>query len=273
MTLTIAFSNLAWDPANDRKVAAILRDTGIRGIELAPTKIWPELSAATRREATAYRRFWEREGFTITSLQSLLYGRPELTVFGGPEDRAALVAHLDTVMALAATLGAAKLVFGSPANRRRGDLSPSMAMTRAAAVFGELSERAEAHGVCLCLEPNPTDYGCDFITNATEGAELVREVGRDGFGLHLDTGAMTLAGDELSTAIRAVADVLAHFHCSEPGLAPAGTTGRVDHISAARALRSISYAGVVSVEMLPARDRDPLTAVAEAAAFAVETYG
>jgi sugar phosphate isomerase/epimerase len=273
MSRIIAFSNLAWDPADDRDVAAILRDAGVGGIELAPTKIWPDPTAVARRDVVAYRSMWEKAGLPITSLQSLLFGRPELVLFGTPADRAALIEHLDAIMALAAALGASKLVFGSPKNRQRGDLSLAEAMAQATAVFTELSERAESHGVYLCLEPNPTDYGCDFVTNAAQGAELVRAVGRDGFGLHLDTAAMTLAGDDPSAAIRASADVLAHFHCSEPGLVPVGSTAQVDHDGAAHALRAIAYAGVVSVEMLTDGHDDPLAAIARSAAFALDTYG
>ena len=68
----------------------------------------------------------------------------------------------------------------------------------AVAAFRELGDCASRHRVIFCIEPNPTAYDCDFITGAGEGADLVERVDCQGFGLHLDTAAMMLAGDPIA---------------------------------------------------------------------------
>jgi sugar phosphate isomerase/epimerase len=266
-------SNLAWDPADDAAVAAVLTDAGVAGVELAPTKIWPDPLTAAPAEVAAYRAQWEAAGLPVVSLQSLLFGHPELVLFGDADDRARFVAYLERIIDLAEQLGAGPLVFGSPKNRRRGDLDPETAEARAAEVFAELGRYAGPRSACLCIEPNPADYGADFVNHAVEGASLARRVAEPGFGLHLDTGSLTLAGDDIPEAIAGSIDVLRHFHCSEPQLAPIGRSGRVDHHAAAAALRAAGYTGHVSVEMLVPDGEDALECVAAAAALAVEAYG
>lgn len=271
--MRVVVSNLAWDPEEDEAAAAVLSRHGVTGIEVAPTKRWPDPSGATTDEIEAYRRGWSDVGLPIVSMQSLLFGRPDLTLFDSEAAREAFTAYLEAIIELGRGLGAGPLVFGSPKNRLRGSLSLDDAQATSAPVFARLGRAAAALGSCFCIEPNPVDYGCDFITTAAAGAALVRVVGEPGFGLHLDSGGMTLAGDDLPQAISGSLDVLRHFHCSEPGLAPAGSTGRVDHEGAARALRDGGYEGLVSVEMLLPADADRMACLDESVGFAVSVYG
>ncbi|MFN8041393.1 MAG: TIM barrel protein [Acidimicrobiales bacterium] len=270
--MRIAVSNLAWDPDLDDEVGALLVGLGVQGVELAPTKRWSDPTAVGSEAAAAERAAWEQRGLPVVALQSLLFGRPDLTVFGDGVSVSGLVDHLGRIARLGGWLGAGPLVFGSPKNRLRGDRPLEQAMEEASSVFAAAAESAAASGTCLCIEPNPPDYGCDFVTRAEEGAALVRRVDHPGFGLHLDTGSMTLAGDDLGPSVLAGADVLRHFHASEPGLAPAGSTGQVDHGGAAEALRRSGYDGWVSIEMLVPGD-DPLPVIERAVGFVVETYG
>jgi sugar phosphate isomerase/epimerase len=266
-------SNLAWDPVDDDRAAEALAAAGIVGVEIAPTKVWPDLQAVPADDARRYRARWEAAGLPIVSMQSLLFGRADLVLFGDAADRRRFVDYLRSVIDLAAELGAGPLVFGSPKNRLRGELDPVEAEARAADVFGELADYAGDRGPCLCIEPNPPDYGADFVNHAAEGASLARRVDRRGFGLHLDTGSLTLAGDDIPMAIATSIDVLRHFHASEPQLMPFGRSERVDHRAAARALRDVGYDGFVSVEMLTPDGEDPVACVADAARRAVDSYG
>jgi D-psicose/D-tagatose/L-ribulose 3-epimerase len=152
-------------------------------------------------------------------------------------------------------------------------LDAEEAEARAAELFAELAPYASERGACLCIEPNPADYGADFVNHASEGASLARRVAHPGFGLHLDTGSLTLAGDDIPSAVDECMDVLRHFHCSEPQLAPIGRSGAVDHETIGKALRAAGYDGFVSVEMLVPDGEDALTCVADAATRAVAAYG
>jgi D-psicose/D-tagatose/L-ribulose 3-epimerase len=260
--MKLAMSAIAWEPPDDDAAARILREHGFLGVELAPTKIFPRPEAASDAEVAACRAAWESRGLRVVALQALLFGRPDLTVFG--DTREATVDHLSAVIRLGARLGAHALVFGSPRNRARGSLPAAKAWPLAVDFFRRLGEVAAKSGTCLCIEPNPPRYGADFILDSKEAIRLVEEVASPGFGLHLDAACALLAGEDFPARLRAGAHVLRHVHLSEPDLAPVQSGGTVDLPVIAAALRDVSYAGYVSVEMKPAG----LDAVRAAAKFA-----
>lgn len=125
------------------------------------------------------------------------------------------------------------MVFGSPKNRQRGEMSYAEAFDIAKEFFGEIAKVAHENGVVFCIEPNAPQYACDFVTTAREGADLVRAVNHPGLGLHLDTACMTLAGDDIAISIRENADILSHFHVSSPMLGLVESGSLVGHSSAA----------------------------------------
>src|SRR5207249_4548742 len=133
-------------------------------------------------------------------------------------DREALYRHLCFCADLAAELGAECMVFGAPKNRNRGTLSEDDAFAAAAELFARAGAYCAQRGTCLGFEPNPSQYGCQFAADSVTAARLVRTVGSAGFRLHLDTACLHLAGEDAVAAIGGNADILCHFHVSEPYL-------------------------------------------------------
>ena len=76
-------------------------------------------------------------------------------------------------------------------------------------------------------------------------------VDHPGFRLHLDAGALALNGEDVALEIATSAPLLAHFHASEPYLAPVGT-GEAAHDAIAEQLRAIAYDGTVAIGDAPA---------------------
>lgn len=269
--MKLAMSNIAWSRADDAAVAAMMRDAGVTGVEIAPTARWDDplgVSSETLRET---RDWWASQGIAIVSLQALLFGHPELTLFESEAQRRATLAYLTGMMDVAAELGAGPMVFGSPKNRARGEMSIADASTVAKEFFFDAGARAHQRGVTLCIEPNPTGYACDFVNTTSEGIALVNAVGvTSGFGLHLDAGALAMNAEPVAESIAAAMPVLRHFHASEPSLAPLGTGGS-DHAACAAALRESGYSGWVSMEMRS--PPDGLEGLARAMAVLTASYG
>ena len=255
--MRISISNLAWENVIEGAVFDELRARGLSHIEIAPTKIWPEWRNIN---ATSVSFFRERiTDFEASSFQSLLFGKPELSIFGSDEIKQETFLHLKIVADLAASLGAKPLVFGSPKNRDPQDKSTDVAFAEAKEFFALIGDYCDKIGVTLCLEANPTQYGCKFITNTAEASKLVRAVNSNGFRLHLDTACMLLAGDDVEKTITENHDILAHFHASEPNLGGFQKPESHHHI-AAEALKKIGYLGFVSIEMLNKENRiEPIT--------------
>ena len=212
---------------------------------MAPTRLWADPLTQDADEVAAARAAVEATGLRIVALQSLLFQRPQFQLFGDAEARQGLAGHLRGMARLAAGLGATRLVFGSPGNRRRGDLPVERADEIAVEVFAGLGAHAAALGVCFCIEANPTDYGCDWLIDAVASTAFVRAVDSPGVRLHLDTACMALAGDDAVERVHTGADVLAHVHASAPRLGPVGPDGPVDHAAVAGALRAVDYEGHV----------------------------
>jgi D-psicose/D-tagatose/L-ribulose 3-epimerase len=260
--MKLAFSNIAWSPHDQPDVLSLLRRRGISGIEVAPTKVWPNWEDATPYAAERYGNWLRSLGFDVPALQAVLFGRPEARFFDRQGERA-LVTHLAHVAELAGAIGARTVVLGAPRQRDRGSLTIEEALNSAAEVLYELAETFAVQGTCLCIEPNPRRYACNFIVNAKEGAELVRRVNHPGFGLHLDAAAMFLEGDDPARLWPEVGTLVRHFHISEPDLGDFRTP-QVPHRANLDFLSSTSYAGWCSVEM-----REPALPLAVAGPWSI----
>jgi D-psicose/D-tagatose/L-ribulose 3-epimerase len=271
----LAVSNIAWDPSEDSAIAELLNREGAGGIEIAPTK-WRERPLdASPADVASYRRTWEDRGLPIVSIQSLLFGRPELQLFGDERRRAELLDYLRRVIALSADLGARALVFGSPRNRVRGSLPMADALGIARDFLRALGDHARDHGVVFCVEANPPAYGCDFITTTAEAVELCRAVDHPAVRLNADLGGMTISNEDVRASVAGAESFIGHFHASEPNLVELGAIA--DHRAAAEALGAINYDGWVSIEMRAnergANANESVVAVERAVRRAKEAYG
>jgi D-psicose/D-tagatose/L-ribulose 3-epimerase len=246
--MKIAISNIAWHIHEEESIAKIMEEFGVQGVEIAPTKIWQSPLSASDSEIASYRDFWNSRGIQIVAMQALLFGRSELTIFQNAQKRQETCEYLSGIITLASKLGVNNLVFGSPKNRLIGDKNIQESHEVATSFFHTLGEVAAQKGVVLCIEPNPSDYGCDFITTSKQGLDLVNEVNSEGFGLHLDAAGMTLANETVQPAIQSAFKRLCHFHISEPYLAPIGS-GKVDHHIFSKTLSELNYQGWTSIEM------------------------
>ncbi len=138
--------------------------------------------------------------------------------------------------------------------------------------FAELGRVAGAVNVRFCIEPNPIIYGCDFITTSTQGAELVRRVGSEGFGLHLDAAAMTASREPVEAAIANSLEVMKHFHVSEVHLSPIGAA-TVEHQRFADSLRKGEYKYWISIEMRASTSATNIEPVGAAVRRVTAVYG
>jgi sugar phosphate isomerase/epimerase len=244
----IAISNIAWRVDEELAVRDLLAARGIDAVEIAPAKIGPEPAELGRDPLACYRDFWRERGIEIVALQALFFGRGDLALFGTDAQREEMFEYLARIVRVGGALGAKALIFGSPSNRKRGALSLERAAELAALFFQRVGEVAVESGTCLCIEPNPPEYGGDWIHNAEQARAFVDLVAHPGFGLHLDAAALHMAGEDASQ-IYASAGKLRHFHASEPHLGPVGPGSVVPHRQFAEALRACGGVPAVSIEM------------------------
>lgn len=269
--MKLSVSNIAWRPEEESRVAAYLSEAGVRHVEIAPPRIPAAGDELTPGDVERYRAFWAGYGVTVVAMQALLFGRPDLLVFGPPEVRQATLDHLSRMIRIASDLGASVLVFGSPVNRRVGETGSSDVRRIEKEFFSRLGDEAAAAGVSFCVEPNPVEYGCDYLQTIRNVRELYARVPSEGLGIHIDTGSMTLAGETPGDLEALDSEAIRHVHVSEPGLALTGTGG-VDHASFARALHRKEYGGCISIEMRSVADGENLDRVRIAVEYVRRVY-
>jgi len=267
--MKLAVSNIAWTDDMHAEALAVLSRHGAQGIEVAPTRLWPGWEQMSVSDAERIRSTYASAGFEIPAMQSLLFGMPHLNVFGDEPSRSELQSHLGRLFPIARVLGVRALVFGSPRNRDRTGLTDAQAHALAVDFFRCAAIAADREGVVLCVEPNPPQYGTNFVTSWTEALGLVEAVDTPGFGLHLDTACIAMNGDSPAEAIRTCRNAIVHFHISEPQLADFSAP-QVDHRSAAQALADVGYEGWVSIEMRCGAHS--LRSLEEALSFVRNTY-
>lgn len=247
--MKISISNIAWDASENDAVAGLLQRYGV-GVDLAPSKIWTDPLTATTDQIAAVRRWWAERAIPIVGAQSLHFGHPELQLFKDESTRQQMFDFTARMIALCGQLGATAIVFGSPHNRQRGSMPMDEALSIATDFFSRLGDVAAAHNTYLCLEPNAVDYGCDFITTAAEGAQLVQRVNHPSFRLHLDAGNMVMMGEDSIAALKEHGTLLQHFHLSEPQLAPVGVkASTVPYSAIFQTLEQLKYQHWVAIEM------------------------
>ncbi|MEJ2754809.1 MAG: sugar phosphate isomerase/epimerase, partial [Gammaproteobacteria bacterium] len=218
--MRLAISNIAWDIAEDLAVAKLIGKFNVDAIDVAPGKYFPDPSQAKTEDIASVRQWWTDHGIEITGMQALLFGTTDLNVFGEDNSQQAMLDHLQAVCRIAAGLGATRLVFGSPKNRDRSGLSDAQALEQAVRFFRRLGDAAQDHGVIVCLEPNPTRYGANFMTTSKETTHVVEAIDHSAIRMQFDTGALTINGESPETVLKNSAGLIGHIHASEPDLVP-----------------------------------------------------
>lgn len=269
--MRLAISNIAWDVTEDEAVAVLLQRFGVDAIDIAPGKYFPLPAGAADDDIGRVKMWWADRGIEITGMQALLFGTTGLNLFGAAACQAKMLEHLNGICRIGAGLGATRIVFGSPKNRDRAGLNDEAALEKAAPFFRRLGDIAQFHGVVVCLEPNPTCYGANFMTTSAETAQVVRHIDHPAIRMQLDTGAITINGEDPVHVLQNNASLIGHVHASEPDLVPLGD-GNGDHVKFANAIETYLPRHLVSVEMVATKSEPHITSIERALNVATQNY-
>jgi len=252
MGIKLSISNIAWASEYNQQVYEYIKKAGFLGLEIAPTRLFPDKPYEKRAEAKEYAESLEKTyGIKICSMQSIWYGHSE-KVFGSPEEREILLHYTKQAIDFAEVIGARNLVFGCPKNRaigKNGDRDIAVQF------FSDLSHYAAEHETVLAMEANPVIYGTNFINKTKEAIELIKEVGSKGFKLNLDFGTI-IYNEESIHELAPYIDLINHVHISEPNLKL--IEHRAEHKDLMRMLRDEGYCGYISIEMGRREDIDDI---------------
>lgn len=241
--MRLAISNIAWTEEQDAMMYEKMKRLGFEGLEIAPTRIFPENPYEKPEQAAKWQQTLAAEyGFCVPSMQSIWFGRQE-KIFGSKQEYGLLAAYTKKAIDFAAAIGCKNLVFGCPRNRA---VPEGVSKELAIPFFKELSVYAASRGAVIGMEANPPIYHTNYINDTRSALELMKQVEEKGFGLNLDVGTM-LYNHEAVEVLEGNAAGISHVHISEPGLKP--IEQRSLHKELAGFLKENGYSGFVSVEM------------------------
>ena len=224
----------------NEEMYSLMRDTGYTGLEIAPTKFFPDHPYDHGEEFRALcADLAGRFGISVCSMQSILYGMDQ-NLFDA-EGAEQLLEYLDKASEFGGEAGGCNLVFGCPRNR---SMPEGRTWEDAVPFFEKAAAAAVRHGCVLALEANPPMYGTNFVNNSEEVFRFVRMV--PDLKVNLDLGTIIDRNDDMDT-VRENIGLVNHIHISEPGLVP--IQKREEHRELAAILKESDYSGFVSIEM------------------------
>lgn len=241
--MKLSISNIGWADENDQQVYDLMKKYGFQGLEIAPTRIFPERPYDKDSEAEAWRRkLKDKYGFHVPSMQSIWYGRQE-HIFGSNDERKFLLEYTTKAIDFASVIDCKNLVFGCPRNRTMPDDADENV---AIAFFKKLGDYAYSKGTAIGMEANSPIYNTNYINDTESALELIEKVDSKGFLLNLDLGTVIQNEEELSKLAGRV-NLINHVHISEPGLKP--IEERKLHSELKDMLEKEGYSRYISIEM------------------------
>ena len=254
--MKLAVSNIAWEAKHDTNILPKLRDAGVKAIEVAPGRLFRDPTNTPLSQALDLAGKYAQVGVPILSMQALLFGQPDLRLIGSQKDQTNLKNYLSKIFKLASALGCGPLVFGSPKNRIKGNLTFEEAGKNVIPALFDIGDLAANSDVVFCLEANAAAYGCDFINRLEQAADVARMVGHKNISVVADTGNMIMEGEEVF-AMAAIYEQISHVHISAPELGPIRT--HESFISdVLGVLSDRGYGGIVTLEMRVPTTDDPV---------------
>ena len=241
--MKLSISNIGWSAEQDSQIYELMKQYGYTGLEIAPTRIFPEAPYDKLEEAEEWaRRMDDEYGFTIASMQSIWFGRQE-KLFGTEEERRILMKYTKKAIDFAAVIKSGNLVFGCPRNRVKPEGADEQV---AIAFFKELGDYAADMGTTIGMEANPQIYNTNYINDTNSALELIKKVDSKGFRLNLDLGTVIQNDEQIDELIGRV-HLINNVHISEPGLKP--IQERKLHRELMQLLYEEKYQGFISIEM------------------------
>ena len=240
-----SISNIAWSKEYDNEMYAFLKQQGIEGLEIAPTRIFDK---PYDNLELAHEYAWmlkNKYGLTVSSMQSIWYGVKE-SIFGTDEDRAYLLDYTKKAILFAESMGIRNLVFGCPRNRNMPQGDEKQFMEIAVGFFKELGDFAYQHNTVLAMEPNPVIYNTNFLNYTKDACEFVKSVDSPGFKVNIDMGTM-IYNKENPHLVKTYKNWVNHIHISAPNLAVIAPC--TEYKTLKKVLSKIEYDGFISVEM------------------------
>jgi sugar phosphate isomerase/epimerase len=180
-----------------------------------------------------------------------------------PEKRAAAIAFIADVIAVAGEFGAPAII-GSMQGRSSPTVPRDEALDHLAEALGTLGERAAGHGQVLLYEPL-NRYETDLFNRQADAAAFLETRGLAHVRLLCDLFHMNVEEADIAATLHSVGRHVGHVHWADSNRRAMGL-GHTSPEPIVQALREIGYTGYLSAEVFPLPSSD------EAASASIESF-
>lgn len=250
--MKLSISSFAWLPEEAEKVADCLQENRINYIDTTPSYVVESLEGKISKKVSNFKDFWSARNISPLGIQSLFYEKRHINFFENTESTLLTVNYFKKVARFSSLMGVKTLILGSPKQRNLyNGVDENVKM-----FFEELSKQCLLFDITLCIEPNASSYGTNFLTNTHEAVDFVKSLNKKNVKINLDTGCDIMNGLDPIDTYEKYADVIGHIHLSGPNLVPVDNH-TLDHASFYKMLKKKSYHKGIAIEMFRF-DSDPI---------------
>jgi len=207
--MNIAVTNLSIDSSMVNEYLNFLSNNGIKGIEVAITKInnWDQISEDDIHE---YVEMLKLNNIKVTSIQSIFYN----TDFKDLSDFEKITSHFKRVIDYSKILNSNIIVFGSPKIRKKFNGYED----KISDIFKFLDQYCDNSGLKICIEPNSTYYGSEFFNTIDEIVDFIKNNNFKNISTMIDTHNIILENQDPVDVFSEYYKFIDHIHISENNL-------------------------------------------------------
>lgn len=243
-----SISNIAWPIYSNLEVYKLMEKYGYSGLEVAPGKIANNLYSINSDEKNSFYNIIKPFNIVPIAMQSLLFGTTGMNLFQDNTSRSKLLMYLKSAIDWANFWGIEALVFGSPKNRVMEDINNKSDWEKAHIFFKTLGDYAYSRGIRFCIEPNPKEYGTNFLNTTEDAFNFVLKVNSLGLKVNLDLGTIILNNERINNVVnKNILSLIGHIHISEPYLNT--IIKRIESKELIDLLKKYNYPYWISIEM------------------------
>lgn len=203
-------SNIAWERSNSLEIFSMLRDRGVKYIEVAPLEIFDDWEDLKFNKIKSFKQICDSHSLKIMSMQSIFY-KKELNIF---KDSVESVKHIKLIYSILEDLECDYCVFGAP-KCRKTNLSTNESYKRFNNLLNTLPEN-----ITIGIESNPAQYGTNFINNYEQNVYFFENyINKENIKIHLDIGCHLMSETNSPEVFQeAIKHASNHVHLSKPML-------------------------------------------------------
>ena len=246
--MKFSFTNLAWDKKDENKVLSFLKKNKINFIEYSTYKLCG--NRTTKKELFKIKKKYSNRHIQLYSMQSLLFNVEDAYIFGKKYQQNIFVSEIIKKIKIAKVLGTKVLVFGSPSNKNKFGKSLKFCDQIMVKFLRKISKICMLNKINFCIEPNPKEYGCEYLANTSHAIKLIKKVNHPNIKLNFDLGSTIMNNENYKKILIKNIDLIGHIQISAPKLKGI-TRIKSKALNFLKFLKILGYKNKITIEMLP----------------------